>query len=127
MDSTISNSEIYLEFKDNFIWTTHDNEHLTLSQMNTIHIFNAMKMVYNNILSEHMSVNEVWYNRSWHLDEDNYLQYLLSMVVFCEEIERRGNLPEKYIEPYYCIMLELMSIEDISGRFTALLSNNKKQ
>lgn len=119
----MSNSPMYFEFKKNFVWNTHDGQRLKIKSMNTIHIFNSLKMVYNNILAEYTDVNEVWYNVKWSLNTNQYLSYLLSMVVFVEEIERRDNLPVKYAEPYYRILLELMCLDD---KTTNKLLNKEK-
>ena len=93
--------------KQNFKWHTQDGQILSLDEMDTKHIFNSMKMYYNH-LARQAGFPEIWF---MHEYGDHYLRlhrfadaYAKVIVIFVHEIETRGDLPEKYHEPYYRII-----------------------
>lgn len=93
-----------------FRWRTSEGDVLTLSEMETSHIFNSMKMCFNHLA-------QVWGGRPvWFVQEyPDYFDHAVAapsalagvVVLFLAEIGRRGDLPEKYIEPYRAIVEQI--------------------
>jgi hypothetical protein len=90
-----------------FRWRTMEGETLTLPQMETKHIFNSMKMCFNH-LAEVWGGKPVWFVQEYpdYFDQAKAAPAHLAgvIVMFLAEIERRGDLPEKYLEPYRAIV-----------------------
>jgi hypothetical protein len=98
-----------------FKWHTQDGRILLLHEMKTSHIFNSMKMLFNHI-AEAYGATPIWYQQSY----DTYKQIAKqrpkslarTVAIFCYEIERRGDLPVKYQEPYRLIMQQILGIKE---------------
>lgn len=86
-----------------FLWKTMDGEILTLAEMKTGHVFNSMKMCFNHLAAA-WDARPVWHQHQYRdyasaaRQEPGQLAWLV--VMFIQEIEKRGDLPEKYREPY---------------------------
>lgn len=101
-----------------FLWRTMEGETLALSEMETSHVFNAMKMVFNH-LARVWGGRPVWFTKQYGDYYANAQQdpaRLAGLVVmFCNEIVRRGDLPEKYRDPFRTIIDQIvprLSIEE---------------
>lgn len=102
--------EVISEKKD-WTWTTKEGEVLRIDQMGTGHIFNAMKMLFNH-LAITWGGKPVWFVHQYR----DYMCYsksqpewmFLTMCYFIQEIEKRGDLPDRYREPYKDIIGQLM-------------------
>lgn len=94
-----------------FRWNTMQGEVLYLHEMETSHIFNSMKMIFNHV-AEVYGGETVWFIKKYY----NYIEKakeeperLVKLVaLFCWEIERRGDLPDKYRTPYENIVRQLL-------------------
>mgnify|MGYP003963164499 CR=1 FL=1 len=96
------------EYKEDFSWRTQDGDILLLEEMDTKHVFNSMKMIYNHLASRY-NKETVWFTKfytDYAYDFDSF-DMALTICIFYEEIEKRGNLPMKYAQPYYKIVSAL--------------------
>lgn len=94
-----------------FRWRTMQGDVLYLHEMETGHIFNSMKMIFNHV-AEVYGGETVWFTKHYinyiekaH-DEPEHLVKLVAL--FCYEIEKRGDLPSKYKSPYENIVRQLL-------------------
>ena len=98
-----------------FRWRTQDGRLLYLHEMDTKHIFNSMKMIFNHI-AEAYGATPIWYQHSYsgykQAAKDRPKDLARTVVLFCCEIERRGDLPIKYLPPYAQIMKQILGIGD---------------
>lgn len=89
-----------------FLWRTMEGEVLTLAEMETKHIFNSMKMVFNH-LAEEFGADPVWFVHTYrdyqHRANHDPDALAYQVLTFIAEIEARGDLPEKYRVPYLLI------------------------
>lgn len=94
-----------------FRWKCMDGRVLTLEEMKTKHIFNSMKMVFNHLAEAHGG-EPVWFERHYEIYEEmceRFPQAQAELVVFfLAEIERRGDLPAFYNEPYRLIKEQII-------------------
>lgn len=76
---------------------------LTLAEMDTKHCFNSMKMCFNHLAEEWDGV-PVWFVQRYgdyeRVAESDPKRLAAVVVTFYLEIERRGDLPERYREPF---------------------------
>jgi len=100
----------------NFKWKTMEGQVLTMSEMETGHIFNSMKMIYNHI-AEQYGCQLVWFTKKYpgYNEKARHDPKKLAMVValFCYEIERRGDLPNKYFFPYWEIVNAILKTKKL--------------
>lgn len=86
-----------------FRWQCMDGRILTLDEMETKHIFNSMKMIFNHLAEAHGG-EPVWFERHYEVYEEMCERFPQAqaeiIMLFLIEIERRGDLPEFYHEPY---------------------------
>lgn len=101
-----------------FRWRCQDGRVLALDEMDTKHIFNSMKMCYNHLIGLHGLGERVWFTKLWRghaiaaaIAPRNYMQ---KIVIFVEEIERRGDLPQQYQKPYNMIVAQLAKLYGIT-------------
>ena len=111
--SNIPNDEKLEELIKTFVWTTSEGEKLRLREMETSHIFNCMKMEFNH-LAKTFNLPTVWFqNKYWdkyYEAEKMTYKTFQTIVIFVYEIERKRDLPEKYIPPYKSIVNILMDL-----------------
>jgi hypothetical protein len=93
----------FLQDPEEFLWSTQEGEILSLAEMETKHCFNAAKALFNAV-AEAWGGRPVWYvkkypdyQRSARQDPQEFLK---PFRIFYAEIERRGDLPEKYYAPW---------------------------
>lgn len=102
-----------IQLKNIFRWKTAKGELLTLAEMDTKHIFNAMKMIYNH-LAEAYELPTVWFMNQYSdytvYAEEIPQELALQICLFLNEIEDRGDLPEKYQKPYEDILSILKAL-----------------
>jgi hypothetical protein len=93
-----------------FIWSTMDGTHLRIYQMETSHIFNCAKLLYNH-LADAYGLPTVWFKKRYADFAERAREIpdreLYSMLCFIKEIEKRKNLPEKYHKPYMDILANI--------------------
>lgn len=112
--------------RQDFRWRTMDGDILTLDEMATKHIFNSMKMCFNHLAAA-WGAKPVWFVKHYGdyasaaVREPRQLAWLV--VFFILEIDRRGDLPERYSEPYQQIKDQLTA-RNISAE-TVLLEESK--
>lgn len=99
-----------------FRWKTMEGNLLTLAEMKTSHIFNAMKMIFNHLAALHGG-NPIWFEKKY-IDykekaktQPNYLAALI--LFFIQEIEQRKNLPDKYKTPYLQILNQIEPLKEL--------------
>ena len=100
---------------DEFRWRTNDGDVLKISDMETSHVFNTLKMWYNHF-AEAQDLPSFWFNHSYngisHVVNQKPDEVLGLIAVFIWTIETRGDLPEKYVEPYQNILKVLKMLHD---------------
>ena len=107
--------------RNNFRWRTMEGDVLTLDEMDTKHLFNSLKMIYNHLAARH-GKETVWFNNIYsdYLDAAVVIpeKLALDIIVFYQEIENRNDLPEKYWEAYEKIIEQLQTwgIKKISSQ-----------
>lgn len=88
------------------LWTTMEGETLSIRDMDTKHCFNSMKMLFNHI-AEMWGGQPVWFQQKYPdtsaaaVSAPKHLA--MYVCAFIREIDRRGDLPLKYREPYALI------------------------
>ena len=101
-----------------FLWRTMDGRTLTLAQMETKHIFNSMKMIFNHIAEAHGG-HPVWFTKKYsdyaRDCRTNPKTHAETVAFFIFEIDRRGDLPEKYQLAYQDIKNQIVGIKRISN------------
>jgi len=113
-----------------FKWVTMERKTLTLQEMETSHIFNSLKMLYNHLAVVYQ-VPTVWFNKQYSnlfktirelislvnfankIELSTHRMVAEIMILFIIEIEARQNLPEKYQSPYDEI---IKNIQDAIGK-----------
>jgi hypothetical protein len=97
-----------------FRWKCMDGRVITLAEMETKHIFNSMKMIFNHLAEAHGG-EPVWFIKRYRDYERRCAESPLAqaevIVLFLLEIERRGNLPEQYREPYSRIVEQIIPMQ----------------
>lgn len=101
------------EYREDFLWNTMEGECVSIDEMDTKHIFNCFKMIFNH-LAETYNLPTVWHQhrygeylvRAVEAPEDLVIQ----LQFFYLEIERRSDLPERYKEPFEKIKQILQSL-----------------
>lgn len=112
-----------------FKWRTCDGIYMTLDQMTTAHIFNAMKMTFNH-LADAFNGDPVWFNHRYR-DKGNEAKeetkgQARTVLIMMVEIDRRKDLPSKYESPYAYIrgqVLGMRSIEEARKEIDGNTSN----
>jgi hypothetical protein len=109
-----------------FRWRSMDGRVLYLREMKTSHIFNSMKMVFNHIAEEYGG-RPVWYVHPYAGVKDEVRrrprEQARLVALFCYEIEARGDLPERYEDPYNEIMSQILNLREL--RMDAIGSQQK--
>ena len=104
-------------------WETMEGEVLTLDQMKTPHVFNAMKCLYNP-LAQLYGIPTVWYvqkhpgKRFEALTNPKLMARYIMAFIFI--IETRGDLPAKYLQPYNLI------VNYLRGVFPKMVEDTKR-
>lgn len=98
-------------------WKTQKGEVLTLSQMETSHIFNCMKMMFNHLASTYAGLTPVWFVHRYpgfkKQAEQIPMEIARHVVILVLEIQRRKDLPLRYYDPYKQILVQLSSLKRI--------------
>ena len=104
-------------------WVTAGGERLVIGEMDTKHLFNSMKMLFNH-LAEAWGGHPVWFQKryqdtAWMAREDPkpLAEFVCRAVV---AINARGDLPERYHAPYAEIVGQLTAIRGAIGGRAAL-------
>lgn len=114
MENKIQNKNFETELNPlTFKWVTKDRQVFLLHEMNTSHIFNSMKMLYNHLATIY-DMPTFWFNQKYsdllntvkglitHASKLNSIschthKFIAEIIIlFIIEIEKRGDLPEKY-------------------------------
>lgn len=94
-----------------FRWKCMDGRIMTLEEMDTKHMFNSMKMIFNHLAEAHGG-EPVWFERHYAVYEEMCERFPQAqaeiVMLFLVEIERRGDLPEFYHEPYKLIKEQIV-------------------
>lgn len=99
-----------LPSREQFLWQTMEGEVLSIDQMKTGHIFNSMKMLFNHLAAE-WGGKPIWFRQEYTdyrekaKGSPSYIACLI--VFFISEIERRQDLPAKYVGPYHDIISQI--------------------
>jgi hypothetical protein len=108
-----------IAIESGFLWRTMEGELLALDQMETSHVFNSMKMIFNH-LAKVWGGRPVWFTKEYsdyHERSETDPARLAGLVVFfCNEITRRGDLPEKYREPFRAIVDQIVPLLELEDR-----------
>ena len=93
------------------IWVTAQGERIPITKMETTHLFNAMKMVFNHLAEAHGGM-PVWFVRQYgdvaraaEIAPHVMAEMCAKMLA---ELDRRNDLPENYCLP----------LEQIRGQIT---------
>jgi hypothetical protein len=81
-------------------WTTKEGERLAITEMDTEHLFNAMKMCFNHLAEAHGG-QPVWFTKRYEGGAGALARYnpqlLASFVlVMMAELDTRTDLPKSY-------------------------------
>jgi hypothetical protein len=97
-----------------FRWRAMDGRVYKLADMETSHVFNSMKMIFNH-LAEIYGARPIWFTKRYSTTEGYFADIrvdpkpLASTVgMFVREIERRGDLPQRYLQPYREILEQIV-------------------
>ena len=105
--------KFFEKFKGSFRWTTSYGETLTLDEMDTKHIFNCMKMIWNHLAAEN-KLPTFWFTHVYR--EYEYMarkmpkKLIQQLLLFIYVIEERGDLSDRHREPYDNIIKTLRII-----------------
>lgn len=96
--------------KADFKWKTKEGPVLELCQMDTKHLFNSMKMMFNHLAAVHGGM-PVWFVNQWDdwfvrakRDPNGVAKRVCQLMA---EIEERGDLPTKYHASYNAIRIQV--------------------
>lgn len=84
------------------LWRTKEGEIITIEDMDSKHLFNSMKMIFNH-LAMMWGGRPVWFTKQY----SDYVQGAVTgpeelarqVMVLMRELDRRTDLPEIYHEP----------------------------
>lgn len=84
------------------VWTTKEGERIPINQMDTVHLFNTMKLCFNHLAEAYGGV-PVWFT---HRYEGFGLAARLQgkklvwwTAILLGELARRDDLPARYLQP----------------------------
>lgn len=84
------------------IWTTAQGKKIPINQMETTHLFNAMKMCFNHLAHVWGGI-PIWFNHMYedYLYEAEFAPNGLATIVMAmlDELGRRTDIPEAYEKP----------------------------
>ena len=107
-------------------WKCHDGRILLLCEMETLHIYNVMKMCFNHLADAHggtpIQFTRVWGDYKFYaLMTPNVL--IKRLLRFVSEIEERGNLPEHLQTDFNDIRAQINTLlETISAKQRGIFS-----
>lgn len=100
-----------LAVRGRMLWVTQEGERMFISDMATTHLFNAMKMCFNHLAEAHGGV-PVWFQQHWggaaaiaRFNPTRLAAYVVGMLT---ELDRRNDLPAKYVRPLEEIRAQIM-------------------
>lgn len=103
--------EEFLELSTPLMWTTKEGERIAIADMETAHLFNAMKMSFNHLAEAHGGI-PVWFKhqyRDFRLIARHHSKTLATYVIaMLWELDRRTDLPAQYVLPLVQIRNQLM-------------------
>lgn len=83
-------------------WTTQDGQILRIREMETRHLFNAMKMCFNHLAEAHGG-EPVWFTKVWSgcrvIAKGRPYWLARYVVAMLRELDRRTDLPSPYQYP----------------------------
>ncbi len=82
--------------KDSFLWRMSNGKMILVSEMDTQHLFNVLKMIWNNICPENWEVGDVRKYRFNSFYTQTY--FLESFSKIMSEVSTRNDVPQNYIE-----------------------------
>jgi hypothetical protein len=84
------------------IWTTNEGERIPVYKMETSHLFNAMKMMFNHLAAEHGG-QPVWFQKRYEGAQAMARAIPGTVawwvVVMLAELGRRDDIPARYLSP----------------------------
>lgn len=89
------------DYRDKY-WTQQTGERIKLREMGTRHCFHTLKCLYN-WAAMNTGRPLVWNTHSWRFPNLGVKEISLWMAALMAEIEARGDLADKYAEPYRLI------------------------
>ena len=88
----------------NLYWKTAGGERIHVSEMETSHVYNTMKMLYNHLAYgtglETFSFNKRYWDRN-KISSKRKRKHLRKAAAFSVIIERRGDLPYEYEKTFH--------------------------
>lgn len=100
-------------------WITTEGQRLVIGEMDTKHLFNSMKMLFNH-LAESWGGRPVWFQKRYpdtfriaRKQPKLLAEFVCRAVV---AIDARGDLPERYRQPYAEIVGQLDAIRSTITR-----------
>lgn len=104
--------------RDTFRWRTREGVIMRLADMETSHVFNSMKMIFNHLAAAH-GAEPVWFKHHYsdykqHAKTTPNLMAAVCMF-FIREIELRGDLPAAYRIPYTQILNQIKGIKSLQS------------
>jgi hypothetical protein len=96
-----------------FRWKTMTGQVLSLDEMETSHIYQSMKMIFNH-LAEAWGGDPVNFTRHHRVYQkvcrEKPVAHAELVVMFLKEIDRRGDLPEKYWSDFEAIKCQIFQL-----------------
>jgi hypothetical protein len=114
------------EIATDFRWTTREGKQLRIEEMETSHIFNCVKMLFNHV-AEAWGGHPVWYTKRYTDYAFRARQVpdhlMLQLCLFVWHIEQRGDLPEQYRLPYQRMIVQLRKTKELGPSVLAITSD----
>jgi len=89
------NPETEAEIKEQFIWRTQDGQRLTLSEMETSHVFNCFKMAFNHV-AVHYGGTPIRFTKEWpsyhKIAKEDPKQLAWLVWIFHTVLEKRTDM-----------------------------------
>ncbi len=102
---------------DTFRWKTMDGQILRIGDMKTSHVFNSMKMIFNH-LAEANGGYPVWFEKKYsdyrRMASEDTMRLAATVIFFLNEIQKRGDLPERYAIPFTQILNQIKGIQRVA-------------
>lgn len=103
------------DVRRHFRWRTSQGTFLSLDQMETRHVFHAMKMCFNHLSNAGVPISPVLFTKRWAIGTQAtgpYSPHWLAwhVVFFILEIDRRGDLFPQFAAAYTLIRQQVIAL-----------------
>lgn len=116
--------------EQDFLWQITTGEWKSVQEMDSSHIFNSLKMLWNHF-AEVYNLQTVWFTKSypdvfWRVQSEPK-EVARTMAVFLKELYRRKDLPHKYYGPMSIILHEIRKVCGVTDPAFVIIKSIEQQ